>query len=380
MYIENVTLFNINTLFDITAYSLEQTDMAGKAFERNLAEIYNQMSVTFNIKTLSFMEYFHMKYMLQEGSMEPLETTLSMPYINSAYSEIASSVRQLKRILTPEDFKNIIPPACFSGSSIVTLSGKDLFMIFKSDPMREFFVKVIPEDKLYDEDHKFNRPVIDDMFKDGVIRNDDIEQMFINTFLTNFYTSMISNHEYVDILSDFSLQRFYVDDTIQLISVNNAKATSPTFTDDLNRIRDNINVPFDSVKLTFSLYTDFATFINVYNQLPKRCFVAIETLRIPHSLLQGTFAINGMPEEVNTALEALRTSINDSYGVKGKEIVYASLVPGNSGIHYIIQISLRDVNLYIDRLRWSDYGMKTKTVYENMLAFSKTIFGIMVQD
>lgn len=194
MYVENVHLYNIDRLFNICAFVLEQKDMVGKTFEKNLTEIYNQMSVTFKISTLSFMEYFHMKYMLEDGAVEKMEPVFSMSYVNTVYPEISSTVRQLHRMMNT-GFENVILPACFSGITTVTISGRDLYMIFKSDPMREFFVKVIPEDKLYDEDHKFNVNVIDEMFKNGLITDANIEEMFANTFLTNFYTSMMRNHE-----------------------------------------------------------------------------------------------------------------------------------------------------------------------------------------
>ena len=69
MYIEKVELFNIDKLFNIAANCLEQKDIAGKQFERNIVQIYNQMSVTYHIKSINEIEYFHMKYILQEGNI-----------------------------------------------------------------------------------------------------------------------------------------------------------------------------------------------------------------------------------------------------------------------------------------------------------------------
>ena len=55
MYIENVSLHNINTLFDIAASNLEQKEMVGKMYDRNIVELYNQMSITLTISSLSFI-------------------------------------------------------------------------------------------------------------------------------------------------------------------------------------------------------------------------------------------------------------------------------------------------------------------------------------
>ena len=123
MYIENVSLHNINTLFDIAASNLEQKEMVGKMYDRNIVELYNQMSITLTISSLSFMEYYHMKYMLQDGSMQKFYWEFRMPYVNSAYPEISSDIRQLKRVLDDNAFKRIIPPAVVDGSTVARFSG-----------------------------------------------------------------------------------------------------------------------------------------------------------------------------------------------------------------------------------------------------------------
>ena len=377
MYIENVSLHNINTLFDIAASNLEQKEMVGKMYDRNIVELCNQMSITLTISSLSFMEYYHMKYMLQDGSMQKFYWEFRMPYVNSAYPEISSDIRQLKRVLDDNAFKRIIPPAVVDGSTVARFSGKDLGMIFGTDPMREFFVKVIPEEKLYDEDHNFNRAYVHEIFKNGIITDSDIEEIFNNTILTYFYTNMVRNYEYVDLLSDFSLQRFFVDQPVKLISVNDINANSKSFIDDLKQYINECSAPLFDTKLIFSFHSDFATFLEMYSEFPKKCFTAIESLRIPHSVLNEDMSIKGLSPQINQVIETLRKNINDSYGVKGKEIPYSSLIPANAMIHYIMELTLQDINTFVSNIKFSSYGGYIKNNYDTILQFGRLVYGLI---
>ena len=45
-----------------------------------------------------------------------------------------------------------------------------------------------------------------------------------------------------------------------------------------------------------------------------------------------------------TVVRKLEQAINDSYGVKGKEIAFASMIPNYSRINYTLKLTLNDIN------------------------------------
>ena len=212
------------------------------------------MSVTYHIKSINEIEYFHMKYILQEGNITEFMSNsgeFRMEYVNSAFPEISTEVRQVKRAISSHMYT---VPACLNdGSCIVTLTGSDLALLFKTDPMREFFVKIIPEEKLQNRDHTFNREIVDKMFKNGEVTDEDIERFLNELFLGNFYKSMISNHEYVDLLSDFSMEDNFFNRPrdINLESVNNISMLDKDFSKKLTSLKNILNNAMDECKLSF---------------------------------------------------------------------------------------------------------------------------------
>ena len=348
MYIEKVELFNIDKLFNISANCLEQKDIAGKQFERNIVQIYNQMSVTYHIKSINEIEYFHMKYILQEGNITEFMSNsgeFRMEYVNSAFPEISTEVRQVKRAISSHMYT---VPACLNdGSCIVTLTGSDLALLFKTDPMREFFVKIIPEETLQNRDHTFNREIADKMFKNGEVTDEDIERFLNELFLGNFYKSMISNHEYVDLLSDFSMEDNFFNRPrdINLESVNNISMLDKDFSKKLTSLKNILNNAMDECKLSFVCNTSFYIFLKCYESLPKRCFTAIESFRIPHYVVTDVdHNLFSPTTNEYTVVRKLEQAINDSYGVKGKEIAFASMIPNYSRINYTLKLTLNDIN------------------------------------
>ena len=378
MYIEKVELFNIDKLFNIAANCLEQKDIAGKQFERNIVQIYNQMSVTYHIKSINEIEYFHMKYILQEGNITEFMSNsgeFRMEYVNSAFPEISTEVRQVKRAIS--SYMYTVPACLNDGSCIVTLTGSDLALLFKTDPMREFFVKIIPEEKLQNRDHTFNREIVDKMFKNGEVTDEDIERFLNELFLGNFYKSMISNHEYVDILSDFSMRENFFNKAggIELVSVNNISTKDKEFINKLSSLKNTLNNAMDNCKISFVCRTSFHLFLKCYESLPKRCFTAIESFRIPHSVVTDTdynlFNLNTNEYEV---VKKMEKAINDSYGVKGKEIAFASMIPNYSPISYILKLSLDDINSIPYRGEEFEKAIRSK-----ILKYGKNVYKIVTE-
>ena len=378
MYIKKIELFNIDKLFNIAASCLEQKDIVGKQFERNIIQIYNQMSITYYIDSINEVEYFHMKYILQEGNITEFENKsgdFRMEYVNSTFPEISTQVRQVKRVVSP--VIHAIPACLIDGSCIVTLTGSDLALLFKTDPMREFFVKIIPEDELQNRDHSFNRENANKMFKNGEVKDEKIERFLNELFLGNFYKSMISNHEYVDILSDFSMRENFFNKAggIELVSVNNISTKDNEFINKLTSLKNTLNNAMDNCKLSFVCKTPFHLFLKCYESLPKRCFTAIESFRIPHSVVTDTdynlFNLNTNEYEV---VKKMEKAINESYGVKGKEIAFASMIPNYSRINYTLKLTLNDINNIPYRGEEFENEIRSK-----ILKYGKNVYKIVTE-
>ena len=373
MFIEQVSIYNVDTLFDIVSDIFENENFSNKMFERRLISLYSNISINMMIKHISFIEYYHLKSILQENSVSKFREIRSniIEHVGSTYPELTSSVRMMKRTINEDDFIHLLPAGCIPFSCEIKISGRDLSMIFEMDPMRKFFLELVPQDKLQHRDHTFNREEVKNMFKDGVVTDINIEN-FINTkFMENFYKNLIVNHDYIDLLSDFSIQKyFYSESPIKLISIDDV--TSP-LKDNFNMnsmietVKDNHTILLDEVTLTFAMKSRFYTFLNMYNTLPKNMFTNIETFRIPHSDI-ANYHLSNEPNMLKIV-----EIINDTYNIKGKEIVYATLIPNNAQIHYIIKGTLSQFN-HLSSILNTIKDENCKDIINKILSYSNSVY------
>ena len=373
MFIEQVSLYNVDTLFDIVSDIFENENFSNKMFERRLISLYSNISINMMIKHISFIEYYHLKAILQENSVSKFREIRSniIEHVGSTYPELTSSVRMMKRTINEDDFIRLLPAGCMPGSCEIKISGRDLSMIFEMDPMRKFFLELVPQDKLQHRDHTFNREEVKNMFKDGVVTDINIEN-FINTkFMENFYKNLIVNHDYIDLLSDFSIQKyFYSESPIKLISIDDV--TSPlkdnfNMSNMIETVKDNHTILLDEVTLTFAMKSRFYTFLNMYNTLPKNMFTNIETFRIPHSDI-ANYHLSDEPNMLKIV-----EIINDTYNIKGKEIVYATLIPNNAQIHYIIKGTLSQFN-HLSSILNTIKDENCKDIINKILSYSNSVY------
>ena len=63
--------------------------------------------------------------------------------------------------------------------------------------------------------------------------------------------------------------------------------------------------------------------------------------------------------------------------VKGKEIPYSSLIPANAMIHYIMELTLQDINSFISNIKFSSYGSYIKNNYDTILQFGRLVYGLI---
>ena len=131
----------------------------------------------------------------------------------------------------------------------------------------------------------------------------------------------------------------------------------------------------DNCKLSFVCKTSFHLFLTCYESLPKRCFTAIESFRIPHFVVTDTdynlFNPNTNEYEV---VKKMEKAINDSYGVKGKEIAFASMIPNYSPISYILKLSLDDINSIPYRGEEFEKAIRSK-----ILKYGKNVYKIVTE-
>lgn len=391
MVIENVSLYGFPRLYDIVCDILESTEIRGKEFGRNLVEIYNQVAINFEVRSLSFMEYFHLKYILQEGAVsEFIPAGLNMRFIKSVYPEISHEARELLRHLehsdeySNEDSYYMTPVGFQEGKCNFKVTGADLTMFFKTDPMREFFVKIADPEKFQHEDHTFNRRYMYEYTFDGPVTDKGLEENINRIFLSTFYRSVLQNHDYTDFLSDYFVAAKYFKDQSVLLSINKVFEIGPQNPDldkyDLNGAIKHIknivqkeNV-IDEVSLTFSLSLDFQSFLILYSTLPKHCFTAIESLRAPFSF---TWELTNAGDTTNDLIDGLKVAIQNSYGNNDRGLNLAMMIFGYAPMHCILELTFHDINHYLPNLQKGFKYENVKKTYDLVVNFSKNIYGIL---
>lgn len=387
MVIDNVSLYGLTTLYDIVCDIYESKEITGKSFGRNLIEIYNQVAIKIKIKSLSLIEYFHLKYILQEGNCGkffPHGESYNMSYIKQVFPEISHTFRLMSRAMHDANFseedKILYSPAGFmDGECEVTVTGSDLTMFFKTDPMIDFFLKIADDAQFQNPDHTFNRPYMYELVKDGLITDTSLETSINTKFMEVFYKSVLQNHDYVDLLSDFSISNHYFYNNNKLINVNNlvnVEKDPKGLTQVIKRIKKDKDINLrDDVYLSFSLFTDFYTFLQYYIRFPKHCFTAIESLRSPFNCTKDLF------EEPSTYVEEmmnqLKTDIARYYGENDKALNMAYLIFNYAPMHFVLKITFRDAERYLIKFRDENNFSSTKESIEFMVNFVMNLYGLM---
>lgn len=380
MIIENISLLNVDKLFNICADIYEDEDYAARRFEKNVVELYNQISIRLDVSSLSFMEYYHIKNILQDDSVTPFvkKDGDNMAFITNTYPEVAHDIRQVRRLAGGPLKELLIPAGCTEGSCKVTVYGRDLSIFMEYDPMRVFFATLYPEEgQLQNSDRTFNREFMLPKFKDGIITDEELEGKLINVFMSNFYSSMVMNHQYVDLLSDYAVDTlFYNPEPVTFLDMNKA-ITASNLSTELPKLKGTFTNPLDEVRLTFSIGSNFLNFLTMYAALPKRCFSAIQSLRFPHSEIHNFDMFReSLSEDTFEALNMLKEHICENYEVSGKEIVLSTMVFNYAPMNFILSLSLAEITHYFSKLDSDVFGFTT--IHDTIIKYASLVYKSVV--
>jgi hypothetical protein len=272
---------------------------------------------------------------------------------------------------------------CIEKKCIVTFQGLDILTVIGAITRspESFFMKVYNNETMFPEKSKSN--IINDIL--------------IESFIREFYTYIGNKLQYMDILTDSTLDFIYLSHArenmnsislshvnsiygdIQFINTNESKYKESL--DNISRNKHNISIENDDMNLkTTEIYflcnTSLYTFLELFMYLPIGCVLESTDWKILYSSDQYI-----IPEEMNkyksriTSIIAKMHNERLSMSADKTHIDKYNLIPLNIKIQYSVKFKLSDISDIL--FNWENKIVKDKIYGDNNNFISKEILKII---
>lgn len=359
MKIDSIELCNINTLYNLLS-EIKDTDHKGVVFGRNMNNLLKHLSITMEVSDISLLEAYYLKQyccgdfvlnntkidLLAEGPDNgPISTIIKAMDVDSDI-EIKPGILFLQL--------NKIKCNCF-----ISLSGSTLCNIFSTFP-ENFFRSLFTD--------------LDNRVLLTHIKNEDLEKVnnkIIELFLKSFFKYCNEKSSYIDILSDYGIEKEYYKygeiDTATLSTVQTIRGgfnLAARDTDDIGiqidlikekllelRKEDIIN----STKLIYTCNSSLNAFLKLFLSINIDYFIDTEDIKkviskdeyiFPSCFNKYKIRLNANIDELvemkNKKLEELNGEMNFSK--------FGNLLL-NSTINYSLKLSLTDIDIINSKLK-----------------------------
>lgn len=361
MKIDSVSTVNLGLLDDAFNSGILSTDDITKDFGKNLSLLLSHIKISFFISDISIFEAYMLKRFCN-GNYIDLETYLSDDSIDRekypvAHRSIQSLALLNKSINEDNDVAvkpgvMLYPIKCIEKSCIATFEGQDVLSVIGSltRGSDSFFIKVNTCLKNPEE----------------VRSKDDImSDLLIETFFKEFYSYMTYKIQYMDLLTDSTLEFMYLNSIKEdnklasLAHINTLYGTIPFINIDqdqynmaLNMIKENKeknpiedeSVIMNTTEIFFVCNTSIYSFLEIFLNLPIGSILESTDIKavytsdqyiIPQEMEKYQARVSSIIEKLKTERVSLLKSNNiDNY----------NLIPLNTKIQYTIKFKLSEIS------------------------------------
>jgi hypothetical protein len=393
MNIYSINAINLNKLYSACCIlDNSNGDSPSKSFGDDFVYFLNHVEISLALINVTPFDAFLLKNFasscsrLYERSFSANSGELT-PELKK-YAKVINDIMTDDNVSDKDDFIYLNGPSNLtSGKMTVTFTGINLYTFFTLKP-KKFFIEASDKacldasDRLI-PDFNFNttqdNPILDKILGYISTKFHSEFRKFANKFLTNvdiFSDSAIytyfSNHK--DLVKLASVTNPCIDiqfDTITNekyhIAIDNYKDSAPNYVKK-NRLTN--------TNLEFSIYSNFSTFLQLYELLPKSFFISMDDLKVPFKTIEIE-----IPNQFRNYEVRLTNRISDIIKARDEakepydKCNYMFL---NSKIYYSLKFTFNDVNYYINPLL-KEEGLfeEVRKIINSIIRYSKGTYTIL---
>lgn len=379
MIVEYVNPVNLSILEDAYNSGIANTKDITKDFGKNLYLLLSHIKISFIVNEISILEAYMLKK-FSVGNLIDLESYIEDENIDiNKYPVSRRNLQSLfllnKNINDDNDVEikpgvMLFPTKCINKKCLVTFQGQNILSVIGSIIRGPecFFSKVTSNIQTYPDKSK----------------EDIINDLLIESFVKEFYTFMQHKLQYMDILTDSTLDFNYLnyakDDINNLVSLSHVNSiygdiqfiniTNEKYSNAINIINSNkklIDLPnksmiMDSTEIFFVCNTSFYTFMESFIYLPIGRILESTDIKIVYSSDQFIIPKEMLKYQSRIAniIDKMR---NERISVsKDNNIDNYNLIPLNTRIQYTIKFKISEISNIL--MNWED-NIKNNHMYGN---------------
>lgn len=379
MQISEVNFFNLDELYEIVVNNMNNSMKQYGKFMMNFHQLLNRVSINFSIKELSQYEYVFLK-LYSSSISTPTFKPASDEYIESNYSDLKDSVKQVKTLLESINEDNsleapissgfYLPSGLITTDCVVSFTGSQLIKFVTLEPIK-FFMKMSNNKCIVNEKPNFSYGKI-------LYSDEDFKNNIISLFLNSFYKFMHEKATYVDKLSDEPLYDLFkkYNKEVSPLSIRGTNILFDFSTDDISTFKSRCDIVKNSknenmlndTKIEFVINTEFAIFVELLSILPLEKFTAF----LPFSICQiNKSPVPECPEAIKDKfsnrfkgrLDILKTNIENYYSTSvNTKLKYLELTESYQIYSFILTLDFSDIDRYFNSYV-SENNLRCKTDY-----------------
>lgn len=377
MNVEYVNPVNLNLLEDAFNSGIMNTKDITKDFGKNLPLLLSHIKISFVISEISIFEAYMLKRFCN-GNLIDIETYMDDNKVDvNKYPTTHRAIQSLfllnKNIMNDNDVSVkpgvlLFPSKCVEKKCMVTFQGQDILSIIGALVRGPecFFVKVKSNSNKNPEKSK----------------SDIINDLLIEFFIKEFYSFVLNKIQYMDILTDSTLDFTYLahakensNNFVSLAHVNSIYGDIPfinidedTYTTSIANITknkellklDDKSVTMNSTEIFFLCNTTIYTFMEAFLYLPIGSILESTDIKAVYSSDQYI-----MPKEMykyqSRVISIIDKMKTERVSVaKDNNIDNYNLIPLNTRIQYTVKFKLSEISNIL--INWEN-TIKNNNIY-----------------
>lgn len=382
MRIETVNVLGLDILYELCCVKQNSDNSFNTSslilknmntlLSNKVEDIYNHTEISFALASVSMYEAFILKKFASNVSklidthfMYKEYLPMDTPYEVRKYSEIMETIKDdagLHNIIK-YTYPYLYGPAyLIQGDMVCTFTGKELYQFFGKNPV-EFFTSMTNGSCIKADEPDENGETKIKLDPNYKIDNFTVTQYIQKLFTNKFYAYLNNEVKFSDMIVDSVTYKNYSshDRLYKLVRVRNPflelDLKSSSKEDIINKTtnyRTKVQKEYkDQVlnltRVDVSIYSNFSTFLELFENLPNEMFTYREDLKIPFKFKEIYIPKEFEPyfdklEDRYTHLQEYIKSLDDNVMAQSQ---YTYL---NSKYSYTLSFTLNEVNLFINPL------------------------------
>lgn len=362
MIIEYVKTDNLDLLEDAFNTGISNTNGMTKDFGRNLPLLLSHIKISFIINEISILEAYMLKRFCN-GDLIDIETYMDDNKIDKNKYQITHRTMQSLFLLNKNINEDndvsvkpgvlLFPSKCVEKKCLITFQGQNVLSIIGSLVRTPdcFFIQL--KNAMAQNPEKSKDEIISDLL--------------IHSLMKEFYTFMITKIQYIDVLTDSTLDSVYLkhakentNDLVSLSHVNTIYGDIPfinidgvAYANSLDEIDRNMtatklignkDLTMNTTEIFFVCNTSFYTFMELFLYLPIGCIVESTDIKITYS--SDEYIIPQEMKKYQSRITSIIEKMRDERVSVSKDnnIDNYNLIPLNTRVQYSIRFKLSEIS------------------------------------